>query len=91
MWVVVSVKKTDLISFLFPSDAKSENYESSTFVEHTAKGNQLGKPVSVKDSKRGTEEWKSYKEVRNRDGGSAPESSQDLRLQYDETSNLYLM
>lgn len=93
LWVVVSIKKTDLISFLFLSDAKSQNYESSTFVEDTDKGSRIGKPVSISEnSKRGNvEEWKSYKEVRNRDGGSAPESSQDLRLQYDETSNLYLM
>ncbi|XP_062152947.1 RHOMBOID-like protein 9, chloroplastic [Alnus glutinosa] len=75
------------------TDAKSQNYESSTFVEDTDKGSRIGKPVSISEnSKRGNEEeWKSYKEVRNRDGGSAPESSQDLRLQYDETSNLYLI
>ncbi|XP_059451831.1 RHOMBOID-like protein 9, chloroplastic isoform X2 [Corylus avellana] len=61
---------------------------TATFVEHTAKGNQVEKQVpDSENSKRGNEEeWKIYKEVRNRDG----ESSQDLQ-QFDETSNLYLI
>lgn len=42
---------------IIPSDAKPKNKDPCTFVEHTAKGNQVRKPFSVSN-----EELKSDKE-----------------------------
>uniref|UniRef100_A0A2N9FE45 Peptidase S54 rhomboid domain-containing protein n=1 Tax=Fagus sylvatica TaxID=28930 RepID=A0A2N9FE45_FAGSY len=74
-------------------DANSENYPSSTSVEHTAEGNQAAKSSSItKNSRSGDdEEPNSYLELRSRNNGSSSLEGSQVLLQFDETSNLYLI